>query len=207
MSAPVATTHAAPAGALLLDETTWDIAPTLDEFVAMPIQNAELWRTTTRLARLAPDAEVRARSLVSPARLLVLLEDWCGDAMYTMPFLQRIVDANPLLEMRVLQRDQHETLMASHMSGTARSVPVVMLFDADGIERAWWGPRPSPLQEWMLRDGLTMEKPLRYKGVRTWYARDRGVTTVDELLTMLERADFAPECEAAGQRSATAKPA
>jgi hypothetical protein len=144
---------------------------------------------------------------LSPARLLVLLEDWCGDAMYTVPFLQRIVDATGLLAMRVLQRDQHELLMASHMSGTARSIPVVMLFDADGVERAWWGPRPSPLQEWMLRDGLAMEKPLRYKGVRTWYARDRGVTTVDELLVMLERADAAYVDRVVRQRSATASPA
>lgn len=199
--------HAAPAGAALLDETTWDDAPTLDEFVDMPIQNAELWRTTTRLARLASDAEARAASLVAPARLLVLLEDWCGDAMYTVPFLQRIVDANPLLAMRVLRRDEHETLMGSHMSGTARSIPVVMLFDAEGRERAWWGPRPAPLQEWMLREGLAMDKPLRYKAVRTWYARDRGATTADELLTMLEDAQHPHADAARGQRSATASSA
>jgi hypothetical protein len=212
MSAPFASIHAAPADAPPLDESTWDSAFTLADFVQLPIQNAELWRATTRLARLTSDAEARAQALSAPARVLVLLEDWCGDAMYSVPFAQRIVDANPRLAMRVLQRDAHEALMQTHMAGEARSIPVVMLFDADGRELAWWGPRPSPLQEWMLRDGMAMEKPLRYKSVRTWYARDRGVTTVGELLSMLERAahaerraEIAPA--AAAQRSATASPA
>ena len=132
VSASLPSIHVAPHEAQRLDPSVWATAPTLDEFVRMPIENAELWRTTTRLARLSPDAAARAGALASPARLLVLLEDWCGDAMYSVPFVQRIVDANPRLSMRVLRRDEHETLMASHLSGTARSIPVVMLFDALG---------------------------------------------------------------------------
>jgi hypothetical protein len=40
---------------------------------------------------------------------------------------------------------------------------------------------------WVREHGLAMEKDARYKQVRTWYARDKGVTTVEEVLTLLEK--------------------
>ena len=178
--------HAPSSASAPLDPALWERASPLASFIAGEIQSAELWRTTERLSRLSPSQEARAAAVALDARLLVLLEDWCGDAIFTVPFMQRIADANPRLELRVLSRDQHDELMATHLTGTARSIPVVMVFDATGAERAWWGPRPAPLQAWMLLEGLTLEKPERYRGVRTWYARDRGTTTVSEVLAMLE---------------------
>lgn len=195
--------HAPSTLAPSVDEAVWASAPTLAQFVDHATQNQELWRTTMRLARLAPEEAARSAALHVPARVLVLLEDWCGDAMYTVPFVQRVVDANPLLEMRVLARDQHDALMAAHLSGTARSIPVVMAFGPDGAEVGWWGPRPTPLQQWMIEAGLAMEKPERYKAVRTWYARDRGVTTAQEILTLLERVGSAASND---QRSPTITP-
>jgi hypothetical protein len=179
--------HPAPSDSARLKEALWSSATTLDAFIDEPIMNQELWRTTARLARLSDAAAARARALPHRSRLLVLLEDWCGDAMFTVPFLGRIVEQNPALEMRVLRRDLHEELMDTHRTAGGRSIPVIMTFDEAGGERGWWGPRPSPLQEWVVQEGLAMEKPLRYKAIRTWYARDRGETTVHELLTMLER--------------------
>ena len=178
--------HTAPANAVPLSDALWNSAQTLGEFIDTPIRNQELWRTTTRLARLSEHGAQRARALRTPLRLLVLLEDWCGDAMYTVPFAQRIVEQNAALAMRVLPRDMHDDLMETHRTRGSRSIPVIAVFDDSGAERAWWGPRPSPLQEWVVREGLAMEKPERYKAIRTWYARDRGETTAHELLTMLE---------------------
>lgn len=178
--------HLPPDPPIRLDEARWNAALTLAEYIAAPIENHELWRTTTRLARLSDEHAARVRRVDARSRLLVLLEDWCGDAMYTVPFAQAIADTNPLVELRVLARDANADLMSAHLTRDSRSIPVVMRFDAGGIETGWWGPRPSPLQQWVLSEGLTMEKPLRYKAVRTWYARDRGGTTVTELLSLLE---------------------
>lgn len=178
--------HLPPDPPIRLEDARWNTALTLAEYIAAPIENHELWRTTTRLARLSDAHADRARRIDAPSRLLVLLEDWCGDAMYTVPFAQAIADTNPRTQLRVLTRDGNADLMSAHLTRDSRSIPVVMRFAADGTETGWWGPRPSPLQQWVLTEGLAMEKPLRYKAVRTWYARDRGVTTVNELLSLLE---------------------
>ena len=171
---------------LRLSDARWDAAQTLAEFIAGPIENHELWHTTTRLARLSDEHAERARRIYARSRLLVLLEDWCGDAMYSVPFVQGIAEANALIEVRVLTREGNDDLMSVHLTRQSRSIPVVMRFDAEGFECGWWGPRPSPLQQWVVTEGLAMDKPLRYKAVRTWYARDRGRTTVAEVLSLLE---------------------
>ncbi len=172
---------------LRLSDTRWDSAQTLAEFIAAPIANHELWRATTRLALLSDEHAERARRIDARSRVLVLLEDWCGDAIYSVPFVQAIADANALVELRVLTREGNDDLMSRHLTRQSRSIPVVMRFDAEGLECGWWGPRPSPLQQWVMTEGLAMDKPLRYKAVRTWYARDRGRTTVVEVLSLLER--------------------
>ena len=79
-------------------------------------------------------------------------------------------------------------LMDAHLTGASRSVPVVMLLDAHYIERAWWGPRPAPLQGWVIRAGRALTKEDRYREVRRWYARDRGITTLAELVAVLRAA-------------------
>ena len=49
------------------------------------------------------------------------------------------------------------------------------------------GPRPSEIQDWVMDEGLGMPSPDRYKVVRRWYARDRGRSTVRELLDLLHQ--------------------
>ena len=69
---------------------------------------------------------------------------------------------------------------------------VVIAYDEDMRELAWWGPRPSWLQDWVLGEGRTLPPKERYREVRRWYAVDRGDSTVRELLAKLEAAARAP---------------
>lgn len=171
-----------------LDAAIWDAAWSLDAFIAQASVYRELWQTTRRLAQVSPAHAAAVAALHGPARLLVLLEDWCGDAIHTIPVVQRLIESNSRLELRVVRRDEHADLMNAHLTGTARAIPVVIVYDTNGRERGWWGPRPSALEGWVLREGLAMEKDERYRAIRTWYARDRGATTSAEVLQVLRHA-------------------
>jgi hypothetical protein len=151
-------------------------------------KNAELWTAMWRLARV-DDAYIRRVSAL-PGRwhLLVLSEDWCGDAVNTLPILAKLAENSPNLDMRVLRRDANPDLMNAHLTGASRSIPVVIALDDSFEERGWWGPRPTVLQRWVSGQGQLIEKTARYREARTWYARDRGHTTLEEVVSMLERA-------------------
>lgn len=166
-----------------------------DEFLDSTVANTELWRATAR--RAVVDTETAARAAALPGRwqLLVLADDWCGDAVNSLPYIARLAELTPGWEMRVLGRDADPDIMDAHLTNGSRSIPVVILLDEDFTECAWWGPRPAELQEWVLGPGRELPKEDRYRDVRRWYARDRGRTTLDELLTLMESA--AATCRAA----------
>lgn len=180
--------HLLPEPGSALSDAHWSAAIPLDAFIATAEQHRDLWQTTRRLAQISDAHREAVVALGASCRLLVLQEDWCGDAIHTVPVVLRLVEANPQLELRVLRRDEHDDLMATHLTGTARAIPVVMAFDATGHERGWWGPRPTALQHWVQLEGMSLEKPDRYKAIRTWYARDRGASTAAEVLRLLQHA-------------------
>ena len=166
----------------------WARATTFADFLERAEAHAQLWRDVSARAAV-PDAMLaRARALEAPRRLLVLLEDWCGDAINTVPYLAALAEAVPGLELRVLRRDENLPLMDAHLSPTGgRAIPVVIVLDEHWRELGWWGSRPAELQAWVTSpEAQAMEKADRYRVVRTWYARDRGRTTVRELLDLIE---------------------
>ena len=164
---------------------------TLSEFLAKPKKYKELWDALYKRAVIPEEILARAKTLKQPWHLLVLSEEWCGDSINTLPLVAKLTDALPGIDMRIVERDANPDLMDAHLTGTSRSIPVLMLLDHDYAERGWWGPRPRPLQEWVMKEGLKLPKDDRYREVRTWYARDHGKTSLTELLDMIEGAELA----------------
>ena len=141
-----------------------------------------------RHARVDEEYVRRVAALPGRWHLLVISEDWCGDAVNTVPVLARLVERTPNTDLRVLGREANPDLMDSHLTGSSRSIPVVIVLDEAFMERGWWGPRPTVLQRWVSGQGQLLEKTLRYREARTWYARDRGRTTLEEVVSIMERA-------------------
>jgi hypothetical protein len=162
-------------------------APEFEEMLATAQENAELWAAVWRRATVAEEYVRRVAGLGGAWHLLVLSEDWCGDAVNVVPVLAKLAELSPNLDLRVLARDANLDLMDAHLTGTARSIPVVIAIDDEFREQGWWGPRPADLQAWVLGPGRALEKDERYKRVRAWYAQDRGKTTLEEVVGMLER--------------------
>ncbi|KKB37059.1 thioredoxin family protein [Bacillus thermotolerans] len=79
--------------------------------------------------------------------VIVLTEDWCGDAMLNVPILLEIARyAN--MEVRFLYRDQNLELMDQYLTnGTSRAIPIFIFINEEGEEKAVWGPRAPYLQE------------------------------------------------------------
>jgi len=171
----------------------------LADFVTVAEHNRNLWQSIMSRARVEPDLVERARRLPGQWRLLVLLEDWCGDALNTIPFLARLAELAPGLELRTLDRDRNLDLMVGHDSvAGALSIPVVLILDERFEEVGWWGSRPAELQRWVdSDDARSMGKADRYREMRRWYVRDRGRSASRELLELVEGLATARNAEAA----------
>ena len=169
----------------------WERSHAWDAYMADEVQtNRALWEGVTRGVRVPAWALERAAAAGGSWKLLVISEDWCGDAANTVPVIAALAAAAPTLEMRVIRRDENPELMDAYLTGTARSIPLAVLLDDELRPRGRWGPRPAELQEFVLREKSagTREPAEIYRDVRSWYARDRGETTLREVLEVIEAA-------------------
>lgn len=168
-------------------KSRFDAAFTFEQYVTVARKNQDLWRDVYRLATVPPGAVDRVNAVRCPRHLLVLVEDWCGDAVNLVPPLVRLTEEADRLDVRLLARDANPDIMDAHLTNGSRSIPVVMVLDDQFAECGWWGPRPRELQRWVMDVGLAMPSAERYRHIRAWYARDRARTTFDEVVSLIEQ--------------------
>jgi hypothetical protein len=93
----------------------FDAALTLDGFIAEATQQQSLWQAMADRARPPEDLVQRARGIGRVLRLLILTEDWCGDAVTTVPVVVRLAE-HVGWAARLLRRDEHLDVMDAQMS-------------------------------------------------------------------------------------------
>lgn len=164
----------------------WHQALPFQEFVRQSTHNCDLWSGTYRLARIPASALAAADRAGTRHRLLVLAEDWCVDGSSTVPYLARLCEATAGLELRILRRDEHPEVMDRYLTNGSRSIPIVIVLDRDYQELGHWGPRPAELQRWLHEARGTVPKGEIPMLTRRWYARDKGQSTLREVVALLE---------------------
>src|SRR6185312_12534862 len=160
---------------------------TYEQFAATVRKNHELWRGVYHLAAIPPQIIDRVNALRCRRHLLILVEDWCGDAANIVPPIIRLAELTSHLDVRLLGRDANPDIMNAHLTNVSRSIPVAAVLDEQFVECGWWGPRPRELQRWVLDIGLAMPSVERYRHIRAWYARDHARSTLDELVALIEQ--------------------
>ncbi len=171
----------------MMNATRFAAGQTFEEFVASATEYAELWRIGAKRAEVPASVVSDLITLARPLHVVVLNEDWCLDAVSTVPPIAKLAELVPDLDVRILGRDANPDLMNAHLTAGGRSIPVAIVYDENWNELGWWGPRPATLQEWVRITGKMVTKQEKYHYIRTWYARDRGETTLRELADILLR--------------------
>jgi hypothetical protein len=119
----------------------------------------------------------------------VLSEVWCGDSVQVLPYLARMEALRGDITLRILLRDINPDIMDRYLTDGKRSIPKLIVWDADGEEIFTWGPRPAGAQavvEEALAAGLP--KHQRLEKLHLWYGRDRGRSIESELGALLRAA-------------------
>jgi len=165
----------------------WDEALTYERFVKESTQHCELWTGIYRAARVPDQRVAEAAALGQRFRLLTIVEDWCGDATNTIPVIVRWVEQLPNAEIRLVRRDEHPDLMDAYLTGTSRSIPIVVVLTEEMEEIGHWGPRPSELQAWVMEKKRSGAGKEIYPEIRRWYAKDKGESTLREILAVMEK--------------------
>src|SRR6476620_448520 len=117
---------------------------TFPEYVAQMRENRDRFVQTAEAFDLAPEDQARIGAIEAQLNVLVLTEDWCGDALTYLPVLARVAAGAPRLNVRIFNRDANPDLADQYLNqGRWRSVPVVVFYDAEMRELGRFIERPA----------------------------------------------------------------
>lgn len=139
----------------------------------------------------------RARAAAGAWRLLVVAVDGCSDSANTIPWIARLVEQVPGLDLRVVLPDAGAPVMAAHRTPDGRAAtPTIVLLDAEWREIGCFIERPRPIRDWMIARKAAVGADSAAAHKAAWYARDAGRATLVEVVEMLEAARRGtPQCE------------
>ena len=151
-----------------------------------------------RKTMLLPEVEDFLQNITKPQIWLALTEGWCGDAAQILPVMNKMVESSPMVELRIIFRDQHLEVMDAFLTNGARSIPKLLVLDSLTKEVLMsWGPRPSEAQQLML-DAKDTVKTIEDKAaqkeywnevktdLQRWYNKDKTQKTQLEIVDALK---------------------
>jgi hypothetical protein len=142
---------------------------TFQQYLDQMTTNKDKFLETMAATHVAPQDRAVFADRGEKLNVLVLTEDWCGDALTNFPVLARMTEGAPNVEMRVFLRDQNPDLMDQYLNrGLFRSIPVFVFFDSDMKEVARFVERPPKITEYMEQKQLELRRQLRAQHGDEW---------------------------------------
>ncbi len=159
-----------------------------DELIPYIQLNQTRMNRLDKTIALPEDVMSELNSLKNTYVFYVISEGWCGDAAQLVPIINCMVEGAPTIDLRIILRDDNLDIMDQYLTNVSRSIPKLIIFDANGNEVATWGPRPKPAAQLVVDlkgqyGGITKEVK---EGLQRWYNTDKGYTTMKEILELIK---------------------
>ena len=142
----------APADAAVADslEALYQRGRTYQAFLSAADSRREMWLRNSAKGTVDAEALRQGRALGAGWRLLVVLEDACGDSANTIPYLASLVDSlDGGVEMRLVNSTEGRWVMERYRTRDGRAAtPTIVLLDPQGEMAGCWVERPGTLAAW-----------------------------------------------------------
>lgn len=139
--------------------------------------------------QLLPELIEAAKNIKTKQTWLVLTESWCGDAAQNVPVLKKIADENPMIDLRLVLRDDNDELMQKYLTNGGRSIPKLIAVSEDFENELFtWGPRSQAAQvvvKQLLEENGGFNDKVK-EGIQVWYNGDKGISMQNEMLEILK---------------------
>jgi len=142
-----------------------------------------------KTVHIPDDISDKLKNLDKAYTFLVITEGWCGDAAQIVPVINKMSTASDKIDLKLVLRDDNPDLMDAYLTNGARSIPKLIILDAETQEPlANWGPRPEGgvnlIKDAKERDGVVTDEAKTE--LQKWYLHDKGLSTMSEIVGLLE---------------------
>lgn len=178
--AQVPTESTTQADLLFRDGKTWE------QFSSGISDQRELWQRTESMVTVPPEFTERMSAASQGLRLVVVAEDWCPDSAFTVPYVAQLARSAGV-PLRIVDRSMGEPLMIAHRTPDGRTATPTIVLLRNGQDVGAWVERPAELQQMFLSMSTNAENARRFSQRQTWYESDRGLSTLREIVALIER--------------------
>ncbi|MCC6244780.1 MAG: thioredoxin family protein [Gemmatimonadaceae bacterium] len=170
---------------------------TFSDFLAAAKARREGWLKMADSARVDDALLARAKAVGGTWKLLVVAIDRCGDSMNSVPYLAKLAELVPGLDLRIVLPVNGRVAQESHKSLDGRNAtPTIVLLDANGRDVGCIVELPKAIRDWAHGVRSTVSSDSLHAGIAAFYARDKGRGITTEAVELLEAAKAGtPRCE------------
>jgi hypothetical protein len=170
---------------------------TFADFLTAAKARREGWLRMADSARVDDALLARARAVGGTWKLLVIAIDRCGDSMNSVPYLAKLAELVPGIDLRIVLPVNGRAVQEAHKSLDGRNAtPTIVLLDADGRDMGCIVELPREIRQWAHGVRSTVSNDSLHAGIAAFYAKDRGKGITAEAVEMLEAAKLGkPRCE------------
>lgn len=162
---------------------------TFSDFLADAKARREGWHRVADSAWVDASLLARAKAVGGTWHILAVAIDACGDSMNSVPYLAKLAELVPGLDLRIVLPTDGKSVQESHRSLDGRNAtPTIVLLDASGRDVGCIVELPQEIREWANGVRSTVSSDSLHAGIRAYYARTRGQGIIGEAVAMLEAA-------------------
>lgn len=159
-----------------------------DEYTNYVKLNKARMKRWSKVGKIAPDLAETLQNIQDIQNWILITEPWCGDAAHSHEFIKKLAEISPKISLVVQNRDAPNSEIDKYLTNGGKSIPKLIVRDANGEDLFIWGPRPKEAQELYMtqRADTSLSDEDKKRALQSWYNKDKGTTIQQELNELLK---------------------
>ncbi len=152
----------------------------LPERIEATKMNAQRMKRIDKQIKINDEVKQAIGRLSGKWTWIVLAESWCGDGAQNIPFIAKIKELSPQIELKILLRDENPEIMERYLTSNSRAIPKLICINSETEDEiGTWGSRPDKIKKMVKEYKASNPQSTHDEFVRNlhlWYARDNGAS-------------------------------
>lgn len=129
------------------------------EYKQYALMNRERSNRWLKTFKPLPETMAAMQNIQEPQQWVLITEPWCGDAAHVNPLIHLLSEMSDKITLTIQLRDS-DSEIDNYLTNGTKSIPVLIIRNADGKDIAVWGPRPAGAQA-LFNEVRAQEPPRR----------------------------------------------
>jgi len=141
-----------------------------------------------KTVKVSDEIKAQIESFNKKVTWLAITESWCGDAAHIMPVINKVAELNDNIDYKVVIRDENDALMNEFLTNGGKSIPKLIMIDNETkAVISTFGPRPAKAKDMVnaYKAEHGQLSPEFKEDLQRWYNKDKGQSTLEDLVNLL----------------------